>query len=141
MGAILSAAAVWFIPWLYGPEYTGAVLLISLLVPGTAAFASMKILSKLSTGSGYPLLGTKAAAVGAMVGAVAYYWMVPRWLDLGAAVGSTLCYSVMAFTLVYMIIGTFQSKNLQLLIPKESDISWAMAQIRSVGKKVYGRFK
>ena len=140
LGVFIALNAIWFIPLVYKEGFRGSILLLALLIPGTTAFASMKILSKLSTGLGRPALGTKAAAIGALVGAIAYGALVPRWFELGAAVGSVLCYGAMAIALAVLTSRMFDRQPLRLIVPSRSDIAWAISQVKSIFKRVAAKF-
>jgi O-antigen/teichoic acid export membrane protein len=66
-GCALLIAAFWFVPVLYGPEFTGAVSVFAILLPGVILFSGEQVISSLFIAAGRIRVGVVAMSAGAVL--------------------------------------------------------------------------
>jgi O-antigen/teichoic acid export membrane protein len=103
-----------------------------ILVPGTIAMTSAKITTKYLSGSGAPGKSSLIVTIGAIVGALASFALIPTFEIKGAAWASTIGYTSMAAVSVI-----FYAKAVAPLPPamfrcSVADVRWILAQLRGV---------
>jgi O-antigen/teichoic acid export membrane protein len=99
---MLSLAAGLLLAWLarplidlaFTPAFRPAMLPLWLLLPGIAISSIGKILGSYLVGRGKPLLSTTAAAATLVSNLGLNFWLIPRWGVAGAALASTMSYSI-----------------------------------------------
>jgi O-antigen/teichoic acid export membrane protein len=92
----LSLAAPYVVPLLYGTAFSPVAPLIAWLSPGIAALSVASVGAAWLNVSGRSLSTARYSWLGAAVAAVAALVLIPAWGVLGAAVASSLSYSLMA---------------------------------------------
>jgi O-antigen/teichoic acid export membrane protein len=90
----LGTAAGTIIPVIYGREFTDASTAFVLLLPGLFAFCIEIVLINFLAGEGSPPIVYRAPFVGLAVNVLANIWVIPRWGIDGAAVTSSVGYSI-----------------------------------------------
>ena len=99
IAVVMIAAAPFLVPWLFGPEYIGAVPMLQILAIGEVVFALSFVDSRLLLGRGavgsVGAIGLAAAAVGVIV----YLLLVPPFAGIGAAWGSVISYALLSLML------------------------------------------
>ncbi len=113
------------IPFVYGNEFSGAILPFVVLLPGTLIMVSTKLLSKLFTASGHILITTKVQIISSIVSIILYITLIPRMGILGAAAAATIGYAIGALVFWYFYKKTFAERLIELFWVKRSDIQWA----------------
>jgi O-antigen/teichoic acid export membrane protein len=97
LAVALGAVAPWLIPALLGDAFRGAAKPLALLLPGTAAYAPVTILVVyLSVRRAQPHLSLVVAVAGMMVTLAGAIALVPAHGASGAAIASTVGYTVAA---------------------------------------------
>jgi len=113
------------IPFVYGNDFSGAILPFLVLLPGTLIMVSTKLLSRLFTASGYVIITTKVQIISSIVSIVLYITLIPQMGILGAAIAATIGYAIGAVVFWYFYKKTFSERLIELFWVKRSDIQWA----------------
>ncbi len=113
------------IPFVYGNEFSGAILPFLVLLPGTLIMVSTKLLSKLFTASGHIAVTNKVQIISSIVSIILYITLIPRMGILGAATAATIGYAIGAVVFWYFYKKTFAERLIELFWVKRSDIQWA----------------
>lgn len=125
----LGAAALVFVPLLYGASYEATPPLLLVLLPGTVAAVTMKVLNKYFGGSGMAGRSGTTALVGSVVGMVLYVAMIPVWGAMGAAIASTIGYATMGVAALWLY-RRVRTGEPRLFVPTKGDLAWATAGLR-----------
>ena len=99
----LFAVVGYFIPLVYGEDFTPSILITRLLLPGIVAFTVYKVLNMDLAGKGRPWLSLYVAAPAVVLNIALNLLLIPRYGANGAALASTMSYtlSALAFMVVY----------------------------------------
>ena len=99
----LFAVVGFFIPLIYGQDFTPSVLVTRLLLPGIVAFTVFKVLNMDLVGKGRPWLALYVAGPAVLFNVALNVLLIPQYAANGAAIASTLSYtlSALVFVLVY----------------------------------------
>ncbi len=101
-GALLAAAVAPFaIPWIFGKEYQGSVLPFIILLPGIAAWSYMSVISNSLAGIGQQRINIQSAALCLSITFVGDLLAIPKLGTAGAALASTLAFSI---TTLYVVV-------------------------------------
>jgi len=87
----------------YGRDFTDAGVALRWILPGIVAYSVVAILSRYVVGRGRPGLGTFVLVTGLIVNVAANVALIPRFGIVGAAVSSSISYTVTAV----LILGAF----------------------------------
>lgn len=124
---VLAAVSSPLVQWMYGQEFSDAVMPLRLLLPGVVAWGAGRILAQyISYNAGKVSLCTLAAVVGATMNVIGNLFAIPRWGLSGAAMTSSISYLI-TFALVAL---TFASLRRQPTIPDAAHISSVSASRR-----------
>ena len=99
----LFAVVGYFIPLVYGQDFTPSILITRLLLPGIVAFTVYKVLNMDLAGKGRPWLSLYVAAPAVVLNIALNLLLIPQYGANGAALASTMSYtlSALAFMVVY----------------------------------------
>lgn len=100
---VLGTTAHWLVPALFGEVFTGSVMALYLLLPGTLFCSAFKLLAQLVVQGGLQRFNLLATAAGAVVTIVLDLVLIPRWGITGAALASTASYFTI-FLIVALVI-------------------------------------
>jgi O-antigen/teichoic acid export membrane protein len=101
----LCASAHWLVPFFFGGEFSDAVTVTYIVLPGTIFLSARRVLSEGLKGRGYPLTGTLGELLSLAWAAVALAVFVPLWGIDGAAVALSSSYVVSLLLLVVLAAG------------------------------------
>ena len=93
------AAAPFLVPWLFGPEYLGAVPMLQILAIGEVVFALSFVDSRLLLGRGAVRSVGAIGVAAAVVGVILYLLLVPPFAGIGAAWGRVISYALLSLML------------------------------------------
>jgi len=122
-----------FVNLLYGKAYSDSIPVIRLLLPGIILMVIVKLLHSDLSGRGKPLLSMLLAIPSLIVNVAANWYLIPRYGAEGAAISSSISYSLACFL---FIIGYAYSERIslrELLMIRGADISDIRRQIRKPG--------
>jgi len=105
---------------LFGASFEPAVVPLLLLLPGVVALSLSKILTSDLAGRGRPEFGAIAAWASLAVTVSLDLFLIPRWGIAGAALASTLAYSLATIIVVLAFLKLSRNSWIDLLI-KASD--------------------
>lgn len=88
--AALAAASWWFVPWIFGEEYRGAVLVSVVLLAATFFAVSGGATTNYFVAKGMPYVRLVRSIIGIAVNIALNFALVPRHGALGAAVSALL---------------------------------------------------
>ena len=91
---------------------------------GSVLFSFVKIITKLSTSDGSPIVGSKISFIGIIVNIPLLILLVPKYQIVGAAVATSVSYFLMSLYALYWLVK--RSKKItfhQLFILNSDDIS------------------
>ena len=113
----LGLAAPIFLPLIYGERYSPAIAPLLLLLPGVVALSVFKVLSTGLFGRGQPMLASRVALAGLAAQIGMDFLLIPRLGIHGAALASTLAYSLMSVlgVLVYSRAAGVSARDMLIL--------------------------
>jgi O-antigen/teichoic acid export membrane protein len=103
IAALVAAAAPWGIPLVFGRAFEPAVVLVWLLLPGYVAQSYAYIVDAGLVGMRKPWVGNAAQGAGVVITAALLPILLPRYGATGAAITSTLSYTVTAAISVWAL--------------------------------------
>jgi O-antigen/teichoic acid export membrane protein len=118
----LCASAHWLVPFFFGDEFSDAVTVTYIVLPGTIFLSARRVLSEGLKGRGYPLTGTLGELLSLAWAAVALAIFVPLWGIQGAAVALSSSYVVSLLLLLVLAArhGELESAGQSLLsLPRD----------------------
>lgn len=121
---VLGLVTPWLVPMMYGAEFRGAVLPLVLLLPGTVAYAGSRPFAHYVSGQrGRPELTSGLAAVVALLGVVVYLILIPLAGAAGAAIASSIVYSVNFYALFLMFSRMSSQHGIRTLALTRDDLA------------------
>ncbi len=120
--AVMCAAAQWLVPFFFGSQFSAAVTVTYIVLPGTVFLSARRVLSEGLKGRGYPLAGTIGELFSLAWIAIALAVFVPLWGIYGAAVALTSSYVVSMLLLLVIAArhGELESASGSLLsLPRD----------------------
>ncbi|MEE2708972.1 MAG: oligosaccharide flippase family protein [Gemmatimonadota bacterium] len=127
--ATLAFAICWFIlgDWLiiffYGGEFSPAILPLHLLLPGIVIGSIPRVLNSHLMGKGYPGIGAYSAFFALITMTALDFLLVPVWGIAGAAVASSIAYTVYAAVILRGFLLTSGQKLTDMIIRKSDIVS------------------
>lgn len=133
VGGVVLALLGWvLVPVLYGRDFSESATCIVLLLPGSLAMVSSKVLTKYLAGTGRPLLTTYATAAGGAVAALGYALLIPSFGARGAAVATSFSYATMAFLCLHFYRQPHGPSRPHLWVPGSADLQWARGRLQGL---------
>jgi len=135
-GSISMAVGVlapFLIPLLYGPEFGGAATALVCLLPGTVAIAVSRPISTYYSGQlGRPGTTSAVSLLTMVVAVTGYVLLIPRYAAIGAAVASSIAYSVPLAVYCVMFPRTSGIPLSRMLLVQAEDIGLYQRAVRGV---------
>jgi O-antigen/teichoic acid export membrane protein len=129
-GLSLLAVAWWAVPAFLGTEYIDARWLLGLLIPGTVALVTSRLLGMFFMASGQPEKASLIHIIGAVASFIAYITLIPILGVAGAALGTSAAYIVTATAAYWMFSSAVAPAKVKLFFADTDDFRWAFALIR-----------
>ena len=117
------AVAAPLIPLVYGGVFSASVLPLLLLLPGIVATSMSTSLSAWLTGRGHPQEPAIANGANMAINLVANLILAPRFGAAGAALASTISYSVGTAVIVWRFHARTGARVLDILVPRPADLA------------------
>ena len=134
--AFLALIARPLVVTLYGVSYGGAALALVALLPGIAALSISGVVSSYITGKGHPEYGILPALLSLIVNVGANLYLIPRLGILGAALASTLSYTMAGGCFVAIFMRMSGATLSDLLFLRRSDLLIYVGFARSFLRRV-----
>jgi O-antigen/teichoic acid export membrane protein len=128
----LAVSAHWLIRLAYTELFIDAVWPMLILLPGTVAMTTAKIVTKFLSGSGQPGRSSLLVAVGALVSVLIGLVLIPKFGMNGAALTSTIGYLATGAAAVYMSSLADLSRRPNLFGISGADLNWFFQQLRTL---------
>jgi O-antigen/teichoic acid export membrane protein len=110
------------IPLVYGGQFRASILPLALLLPGVVATSMSTALSAWLTGRGHPQEPAIANVANMGVNLIANIILAPRFGAAGAALASTISYSVGTAVIVWRFRSRAGSRVVDILVPRALDL-------------------
>ena len=133
---VLAAAVELLMVPVFGEAFRPAISLTLILIPGIALVALAGVLAASVTGRGKPAYGFYAAIVTTPLTVALYVSLIPSLHATGAALASTISYSMSFVLYAWFYRRTSGKKVLPLLIPTRSEIDDLRALPRALAERV-----
>lgn len=118
----IAAAAILFVPLLFGDEFSGSIAPLWLLVPGITASAMGVVASAYLAGIGRPQAGAWASGVNIVINIGLNLLLIPVFGLAGAAVASSISYAAGAALLVFWFVKESGVSVGEALVPRREEI-------------------
>ena len=134
---LLAIAAPWLVPALYGQQFQPAVPLIVLLLPGVTLLSVGRVFSSYYSGQlGRPQVVSAVAIVTALASAGLYAVLVPSYGAFGAAIGSSLSYSLPLLIYIVLIPRDTSVPARELLVFGRPDVEACLRLLRRLRARI-----
>jgi Na+-driven multidrug efflux pump len=94
---------------------------LRILLPGVVTLSIAKVLSGDLSGRGMPMYSTRAAIVALCLNVPLNFLLIPKWGISGAALASTISYSIQAAVLLYYFVNISPNGVFDTLVIKRED--------------------
>jgi len=121
--AIVALASPWLIPKVFGAEFEPAVNALLVLLPGVLIFSVAKILGNDFSGRGLVVTNSIISGVALVANVALNFVLVPRLGINGAALASTITYTLATITLVILFARHTKTSIGRVVLPENSDLS------------------
>ena len=128
----VAMTAVWWLPFLYGRDFTGSIWPFAILLTGCAPFALSVVQAGVLAGINRVDVNMKASAVGLLVTIILDFILIPRYGINGAATASAASYIV---TTAYVTISFARIGSLPLwatIVPVPDDIRYLISGLKNL---------
>ena len=121
-GAVaLSVAAPILIPTVYGEAFLPSVRVLQILMPGVVTFTIFKVLNMDLAGKGRPEISLAVFSPAVLLNIALKLMWIPKYGDNGAALASTISYSLSAIVFLFVYARIVKIKITSLLKFQVSD--------------------
>jgi O-antigen/teichoic acid export membrane protein len=120
---VVAAAMAIAIPLLYGSDFTDAIVLGLVLLPGVALFGIASVLAATINGRGLPGYSLRAAIISTPIALALYAALIPALDDMGAAIASTVSYAINFGVTAYFYRRATGDRVGPLLVPTREEIA------------------
>jgi O-antigen/teichoic acid export membrane protein len=119
--AVVAIVGMLTIPVFFGQAYAPSVNALLALLPGLAMFAVTTVLAGYIAGTGRPELNLRASAAGLVATIVLDCVLIPRYGILGAAVASSISYTITTAWTLLLVARLANVPVRELLLPARDD--------------------
>jgi len=118
---LLASAAPLLVPVIYGAPYSASVLPLLLLLPGLLGLTVYRVLFRYFMAIDRQGVNIVVQSAALIVNVVLNLLLIPRYGVIGAAVASSVTYSLVAFMIGIVFIGSSGRGPIELLVPTRGD--------------------
>jgi O-antigen/teichoic acid export membrane protein len=129
VAAALALGSGWLVPHVFGRDFSGSLPALLVLLPGMIAFGLTNIIISHFVGIGDGRINLWISLAAFVVTLAGNAWLTPRYGALGAAVTSTLAYSVAGGLSVAVFLRRAGGSAVRLLWPGLADWKGAVALV------------
>ena len=134
LAIVFIAAAPILCVWFFGESFRGSIDDLRVLVLGAFGVVAVKQLGSVLTGQGKPTLASLAIGISFVVTVALDIALIPPFGGLGAAVASSIAYTVGGIAIVAIFVRTLGG-GVAGLVPRWSDLQLVRRRLRSLLKK------
>jgi stage V sporulation protein B len=129
-GLALAVLATQAIPLLYGEAFRPSIMALVWLLPGIVVFSVANVLAAYIAGIGKPRLNLIVSGVSLIVTIALDVALIPRLNIVGAAIASTVSYSLSAFLLIVFFKRETGAPLREVLLPTSEDVKLLLSVAR-----------
>lgn len=129
-GLALGALATQAIPFAYGEAFRPSVMALLWLLPGIVLFSIANVLAAYIAGIGKPRLNLLVSGVSLVVTITLDLLLIPKLNIVGAAIASTVSYSISALLLVVFFMRETGAPLREVLLPTSEDLRMLLSVAR-----------
>ncbi len=131
---VMAAAALakYFIPLIYGTEYTEAVHLFIYFLIGIVPFTLVKIISSAFAGIGKIKYNLIISVLSFAIGLIAYLILIPKYGLIGGVIGSNISYFLSTIIALYFFKKNYTIKYSDILFIKMNDFKAIFLKLKSI---------
>lgn len=118
--------AEWLISLLYSPEFQEAAFSLRLILPGIVLLNTTRVLANDIAGRGLPEINLIQSAIALAVNIIANLILIPLFASRGAALASTISYSVLAILTLRVYCRLAKVSWLSIYLPNRTDWIYLM---------------
>lgn len=107
---------------IFTAEFWTAYKPLCILLPGMVLFSAFRIMASGISGLGYPFIYSICTIVTVLVSLSFNLWLIPKYQDLGAAMASSIAFSVAFLTLILIVKFKFKKSLKSFLLITKDDI-------------------
>lgn len=122
VAALVYGIAEWGVVLIYGAEFRGAAVVLRLLLPGIILESISKILANDLAGRGKPQLNALLATMASVINIAANLILIPRADLLGSALATSISYSVLALSIMFIFSRLTGVSWRDLILPSRADL-------------------
>ena len=129
-GVVLGLLATQAIPLFYGEPFRPSVMALLWLLPGIVIFSVANVLAAYIAAIGKPRLNLLVSGISLVVTITLDLVLIPKLNIVGAAIASTVSYSVTALLLVFFFSRETGAPLRQILLPTSEDLRMLLSLAR-----------
>ena len=129
-GLALAVLATQAIPMLYGEAFRPSVMALLWLLPGIVVFSIANVLAAYIAGIGKPRLNLLVSGVSLIVTIILDLLLIPKLNIVGAAIASTVSYSLSALLLILFFRRETGASLREILLPTSEDVRMLLSVAR-----------
>jgi O-antigen/teichoic acid export membrane protein len=141
MALVAWPISYWAIPFLYSQEYQGSIEPFLLILPGVAMLNIAKILANDISGRGRPEINTIISVIALITNIFANLILIPKLYSAGAALSSTISYSILAILTIYTYCHLTKVNWYKLIFLNKEDFTRIRKLFTISAKKIFIFFK
>jgi O-antigen/teichoic acid export membrane protein len=135
----LALIAPTLVELVYGAPFREAGVALQVMLPGVVAYSIVAILAHFIIAWGAPGRATAIMIGGLAINLLANWLLIPAYGMLGAATAATISYSVTAAMTLFVFTRISGRSLAETLIPRPSDITARLAELRTLAGRMTGR--
>jgi O-antigen/teichoic acid export membrane protein len=125
------------ITFAFGQAFLPSATVLLILLPGIFFFAVWKIIANALIAQGHPSKYSVTAGVSLVTMLVLDIILIPRYGINGAAVASTLAYTLATFTIIFIYTRLTGSLIKEMFLPVRADLTYYKDFFKSLGGKLF----
>ena len=129
-GLALAVLATQAIPLLYGEAFRPSIMALMWLLPGIVVFSVANVLAAYIAGIGKPRLNLIVSGISLIVTIGLDLALIPKLNIVGAAIASTVSYSLSALLLIVFFIRETGASVREVLLPTSDDVRMLLSAVR-----------
>lgn len=136
-GVFLSLSACLALPFIYGEEFRYSIAPLLFLMPGVVAIGPAFVLASYISGIGRPQVNLFIALIGLFFTATLDLLLIPQFNIVGAALASTISYSLSTILTVWYFLRKSHLKPWDMFLIKSDDVVIARPLISNLFRRLY----